>query len=244
MQSINIITNPNTNPINNSHSNRHSNNIIGINGQKKDGNIIPNKSTLKLAYKHRDKGQQKLQPHRINHQIKSPQVRLVHPHINEGGDTPTTNTNPAQSEVVSLQKALSLSIELGLDLVEIAPKANPPVCKIMNYGKFLYREQKNHKKEKHAKIKEIGCHVNIAEHDLHTKIRHAEEFLSQGHQVCFKVQFRGRESVHKEMGIALLESIGQTLANSGLGSPDGIAKINGKIATIRFCPKKSKQKLT
>jgi translation initiation factor IF-3 len=106
----------------------------------------------------------------------------------------------------------------------------------MEIGKFLYREQKSHKHEKKTKSKEIGFHVNIAEHDLLTKMRHAAEFLTDHHQVTFKLQFRGRETVHKEIGIELLKRVEVHLKD--VGTPDGSPKINGKLALLRFSPKR------
>jgi translation initiation factor IF-3 len=180
------------------------------------------------------RGPQNNLAHKINHMIKASEVRVVLPETTPlNGEEHNTGSN---SEVMPLSKALELSLKYGVDLIEIAPKANPPVCKLMDYGKFLYREQKAHKKDKHTKSKEIGCHVNIAENDLNTKIKHAEEFLHASHQVVFKVQFRGREAVHKEIGIQLLETIQERLTKSG--TADGAPKINGKLAMLRFSPKK------
>jgi translation initiation factor IF-3 len=164
--------------------------------------------------------------HRINHMIRSPEVRVVYE--SDKGENIT--------EVLSLSNALDLSLKQGVDLVEISPKSNPPVCKLMDYGKFLYREQKNHKRDKQTKSKEIGCHVNIAENDLHTKLRHAEDFLANGNQVIFKVQFRGREAAHKEIGVELLKTIQEKLEVAG--TAEGTPKVNGKLAMLRFSPKK------
>lgn len=214
MQQLNIIHNSHNN-----HTSHNSSNgsLTGHNGH--------NGGTKRNGYPQRDNAPS----HRINHQIKSPSVRIVY-------DPQQITQSQEPSEILSLQKALELSMKLGVDLVEVSPKANPPVCKLINYGKFVYREQKNHKKEKHTKSKEIGCHINIGAHDLDTKIKHAHEFLTHHHQVVFKVAFRGREAVHKDLGIELLQTISEKL--SDIGNPDGNPKINGKLAILRFSPKR------
>jgi translation initiation factor IF-3 len=202
----------------------------------------------------------KLQPkHNLNHQIRSPQVRVVfdNPALNQGQDPQNpqnpqgsetgSNTNLQEtkrinkqntSEVFSLERALKLAQELQADLIEINPKASPPICKIMDYGKFLYREQKSHKKEKTMKAKEIGFHVNIAEHDFETKMRQAKEFLEHGWPITFKLQFRGRECAHKEIGISLFEKVTKSL--STCGRQDGEPKVSGKFAMLRIYPLKQK----
>lgn len=184
------------------------------------------KNGQKPQWQQNQRSTNKIFNHRINHMIKSPEVRVVYE--SDKGENIT--------EVLSLSNALDLSLKKGVDLIEISPKSNPPVCKLMDYGKFLYREQKNHKRDKQTKSKEIGCHVNIAENDLQTKLRHAEDFLANGNQVIFKVQFRGRESAHKEIGVELLQTIQRKLEDSG--TSDGTPKINGKLAMLRFSPKK------
>lgn len=183
-------------------------------------------SRIPSAKPQRSNGLMKVPLHKINHMIKASEVRVIH----EDGE------EEKHSEVLQLSKALELALQLKVDLIEISPKATPPVCKLMDYGKFIYREHKNQKRGKNTKNKEIGCHVNIAEHDLETKIRHAEEFLSHSHQVVFKVQFRGREAAHKEIGIDLLKRIQSRLEQTGYA--DGNPMINGKIAMLRFSPKK------
>ena len=105
-----------------------------------------------------------------------------------------------------LSDALRKAQSLGQDLVEIAPTANPPVCKIVDFGKFRYDISK-HSKDKRpasARLKEIKFRVNIDEHDYLTKVRHAEEFLDRGNKVRVQLQFRGREMAHQELGIQLV----------------------------------------
>jgi translation initiation factor IF-3 len=165
--------------------------------------------------------------HRINHHIKSPTVRVVH------GE---------QNKVLSTKDAILLASSHQLDLIEVSPLTNPPVCKICDYGKFLYELEKNKTKEKNSKptkIKELQFHTNTAEHDFQTKIRHAIDFLQENHPVTVKLQFRGRENAHKELGIQLLNKIQESLKEHGHG--EGQPKIQGKNAFLRILPGKEKQ---
>ena len=108
-----------------------------------------------------------------------------------------------------LTDALRKAQTLGQDLVEVAPTANPPVCKIVDFGKFRYDISKHSKDKKPSgsKLKEIKFRVNIDEHDYMTKVRHAEEFLDRGNKVRVQLQFRGREMAHQELGYKLLQRV-------------------------------------
>src|SRR5439155_1392080 len=110
---------------------------------------------------------------------------------------------------MKLSDALRKAQGIGLDLVEIAPTANPPVCKIVALGKFRYDISKHTKDKKpsSSKLKEIKFRVNIDEHDYLTKIRHGEEFLDRGNKVRVQLQFRGREMAHQEFGMQLVEKV-------------------------------------
>src|SRR3954468_18536199 len=129
---------------------------------------------------------------RRNHRIKTPQVRLISP---EG----------RQLGIIDTQKAISLALDAGLDLVEVAPNATPPVCRIMDFGKYVYEEQKktSHVKSTASKIKEIEFSARIADGDFFTKIRHGEEFLAHGNKVKLRLKFRGREMAHTDIGFAV-----------------------------------------
>lgn len=119
-----------------------------------------------------------------------------------------------QLGVMKIQDALRKANELGLDLVEIAPNAEPPVCRIVDFGKFKYEQAKNDKDKKSnaaAKMKEIKFRVNVAQHDYETKLRHAEEFLDKGNKVRVLLQFRGREMAHKELGAERMARIKKDL---------------------------------
>ncbi len=118
-----------------------------------------------------------------------------------------------------INKAIEDAEENGLDLVEIAPKAKPPVCKIINYSKFKYEQEKKEKearkKQKIVNVKEIRLRPNIEDHDLNIKINRAIKFLKKGDKVRFNMRFRGRQNAYKEQGEELLDRIGQELEDFG-----------------------------
>lgn len=112
-------------------------------------------------------------------------------------------------------KALEIAKEEGFDLVEVSPNTTPPVVKIMDWGKFRYEQQKQKTKSQKIEIKGIRLGIKIGAHDLETKLRLAEKFLSKGYKVRFQVRFKGREIVHKELGLALLQNIREKMIDSG-----------------------------
>jgi translation initiation factor IF-3 len=160
---------------------------------------------------------------RRNHRIKVPQVRVISP---EG----------KQLGILDTQKAISLALEVGFDLVEVAPNATPPVCRIMDFGKYVYEEQKKHThvKATASKIKEIEFSARIAENDFFTKMRHGEEFLSHGNKVKLRLKFRGREMAHTEIGFAVIKRALEEL--SGMGHPDSDPKLLGKQINVMLTP--------
>lgn len=131
----------------------------------------------------------------MNTQIRAPQVRL----ITEDGE---------QIGVVSREEALDRAQKAGLDLVEVSPQVNPPVCKIVDWGKYNYRKtklaQKNRKNQKGGEVKQIRFGLKIGEHDLDVKLKKITTFLEDGHKVKLSVFFRGREMAHQELGKVLL----------------------------------------
>ena len=141
-----------------------------------------------------------------------------------------------QLGVLKLNDALRRAQTLGLDLVEVAPTANPPVCKIIDFGKFRYDISKHTKDKKPAssKLKEIKFRVNIDEHDYLTKIRHGEEFLDRGNKVRVQLQFRGREMAHQEFGMQLVEKVRDDL--SGMSQVEMDPKITGRNITMTLAP--------
>ncbi|MCY1722152.1 translation initiation factor IF-3 [Prolixibacteraceae bacterium Z1-6] len=165
--------------------------------------------------------------HRINHKIRVPQVRLVGENIEEQG-------------VYQLRDALKLAEEQELDLVEISPKADPPVCKIIDYSKFLY-QQKKKQKEMKAKttkvvVKEIRFGPQTDEHDFNFKLKHAEKFLQEGAKVKAFVFFKGRSILFKEQGEILLLKLATSLED--WGTVEQLPKLEGKRMTMFMTPKK------
>ncbi len=141
-----------------------------------------------------------------------------------------------QLGVMKLSDALRKAQSLGLDLVEVAPTANPPVCKIVDFGKFRYdiSKQEKDKKTTGTKLKEIKFRVNIDDHDYLTKIRHGEEFLDKGNKVRVQLQFRGREMAHQEFGMQLMEKVKGDLA--GMSQVEMEPKIAGRNVTMTLSP--------
>jgi|TARA_R110000737_G_scaffold134572_1_gene165897 translation initiation factor IF-3 len=166
--------------------------------------------------------------HKINGRINSPEVRLVFE-----GEEP---------RIVSTADAIKMADEQDLDLVEISPKATPPVCKIMDYKKFLYNQKRKQKelKAKQSKIvlKEIRFGPNTDDHDFNFKLAHARKFLEEGSKLKAYVFFRGRTIVFKDRGEILLLKFAQELAD--LGTVEQMPKLEGKRMIIMINPKKNK----
>ena len=142
-----------------------------------------------------------------------------------------------QMGVMRIQDALRRSQELGLDLVEVAPNAQPPVCRIVDFGKFKYELSKHDKEKKSnaaSKMKEIKFRVNIGAHDYETKLRHAEEFLDKGNKVRMLLQFRGREMAHQELGMGLMGRIRRDLES--MGNPESEPKLIGRNVFMTVVP--------
>ncbi|MBT8235124.1 MAG: translation initiation factor IF-3 [Bacteroidia bacterium] len=167
-------------------------------------------------------------PHNINDKITAPNVRLVGDNVEVG--------------VYPLAKALEQADELGLDLVEISPKADPPVCKIIDYKKFLYEQKKREKamKAKATKVivKEIRFGPNTDDHDYEFKKKHAEKFLRDGAKLKAYVFFKGRSIVYKDKGEILLLRLAQELEE--LGKVEQLPKLEGKRMTMFIAPKTRK----
>jgi translation initiation factor IF-3 len=141
-----------------------------------------------------------------------------------------------QLGVMKLSDALRKAQGLDLDLVEIAPTANPPVCKIVDFGKYRYdiAKQEKDRKSSATKLKEIKFRVNIDDHDYLTKIRHGEEFLDKGNKVRVQLQFRGREMAHQEFGMQLMAKVKQDLA--GMSQVEMEPKLAGRNITMTLSP--------
>ncbi len=171
----------------------------------------------------------KIEPaHRINNRITARTVRVV-------GDE-------VETQVLSIQDALKLADRMELDLVEISPMAEPPVCKIVDYQKFLYQQKKKQKeiKAKAAKIvvKEIRFGPNTDDHDYNFKLKHAIKFLEEGAKVRAYVFFKGRSILFKEQGEVLLLRFANDLEE--FGKVEQLPKLEGKRMTISFASKKKK----
>lgn len=163
---------------------------------------------------------------RINEKIRAREVRVI-------------GSNGEQIGIMSPRDALKLAREQQLDLVEIAPAATPPVCRIMDYGKYRYEQSKREKdirkKQKVVKVKEINLSVKIGEHDLNVRLRNAESFLKDGDKVKATVRFKGREIVHNDLGRALLLNFAEKLKEYGV--IEQMPKMEGRAMTMLLGPK-------
>lgn len=144
---------------------------------------------------------------RVNKQIRAPKVRVIGPEGDQVG-------------VLLLQDALQQAREASLDLVEVAPNAQPPVCKIVDYGKFRYDQTKREKESKKAqhqvKVKEVKLKPNIDEHDFNTKMKQARGFIEKGNKVKVTCTFRGREMAHTDLGLRVVQSFCKGLEDVAL----------------------------
>ncbi|MEM0923312.1 MAG: translation initiation factor IF-3 [Pseudomonadota bacterium] len=160
--------------------------------------------------------------------IRSYEIRL----IDENGDN---------VGVVSPERAMDMAADVGLDLVEISPNAKPPVCKIMDFGKFKYEQQKKaneaKKKQKTIEIKEVKFRPNIDTHDYDVKMRSVHKFLGEGDKVKVTLRFRGREMAHQELGRDLLQRIAGDVEE--LGKIEAMPKLEGRQMTMVVAPAKT-----
>jgi len=146
----------------------------------------------------------------------------------------------AQFGIKPLPEALSLARELDLDLVEVAPTATPPVCRIMDYGKFRYEESQRlreaRKKASHVTVKEVKFRPKIGKGDFDTKVRHVQEFLEDGHKVKVTLQFRGREMAHPELGSRILDGVLEQVGS--IAKVETQARLEGRNMTLVLIPDK------
>jgi len=145
-----------------------------------------------------------------------------------------------QLGILTPQRALEIARERGFDLVEVAPQANPPVCRIVDFGKYLYEQKKRaheaKRKQVVIEVKEIKFRPATDEHDYNFKMKHAKEILSDGNKVKATVRFRGREITHKELGMQLLDRLEKDLAEKG--TIEFRPRLEGMQITVVFSPKK------
>ena len=141
-----------------------------------------------------------------------------------------------QMGVMRLPDALRKAEEMGLDLVEVAANADPPVCRIVNFGKYRYElaKQEKDKKSSAGRLKEVKFRVNIDQHDYMTKIRHAEEFLDKGNKVKVQLQFRGREMAHQDLGMAVVQRVREDLAT--MAHVDMEPRLIGRTINMTMSP--------
>jgi len=163
---------------------------------------------------------------RVNQQIRVPQVRLI-------------AADGEQIGIVKRDEALRMAEEQGLDLVEVAPQSKPPVCRILDYGKYKYEQSKRAKiaRKKHhfMQLKEVKLRPKIEEHDFQFKLNHARKFLESGNKVKFTVYFRGREITHKEFGNKLLDRMAEELQD--VASIERANKMEGRNMVMTMIPK-------
>ncbi|NFV81567.1 translation initiation factor IF-3 [Magnetospirillum aberrantis] len=163
---------------------------------------------------------------RVNREIDARSIRLV------GADGEMIG-------VVTLREGLVMAEEAGLDLVEVSPNAEPPVCKILDYGKFKYEAQKKKneakKKQKVIEVKEIKLRPNIDDNDYGVKMRAMRKFLEEGDKVKVTLRFRGRELAHQDLGMKVLERVRDDL--EGLGKIEQIPKMEGRQMVMVVAPK-------
>lgn len=161
----------------------------------------------------------------INEEIRDKEIRVI-------------SADGGQLGIMSAKAALEIASEKGYDLVKIAPQAEPPVCKIMDYGKYKFelakREKENRKNQKVVNIKEIQLSLSIDTNDFNTKCNHAKRFLKNGDKVKVMVRFRGREVSHAEIGEELLSRFAEAAA--GLGTVERIPKLEGRNMIMFLAP--------
>lgn len=167
--------------------------------------------------------------HKINDEIGAPELRVL-------------DSTGQPLGILPRREALRIAQERELDLVEIAPQANPPVCKIIDYGKFVYEQQKREKLQKKAQtqttLKEVRFKAGTDTHDFDFKTRHAREFLEDGHKVKATVMFKGREILHKELGEVLLQRFIDALAD--VSKVDQPMRMEGRFLGVMLAPESKK----
>lgn len=163
---------------------------------------------------------------RVNEMINVPEVRLIDQHGENVG-------------VISFEKALELADQAELDLVELSPNANPPVCKILDFGKYKYEAQKKanvaRKKQKTIEVKEIKMRPGIETHDYDVKMRSIQRFIHEGDKVKVTLRFRGREMVHQDRGMTVLQRVREDLDE--IAKVEQFPKMEGRLLTMVVAPK-------
>ena len=165
----------------------------------------------------------------INEQIRDKELRVI-------------DSDGTQLGIMPLRKAMEIAEEKNLDLVKIAPQANPPVCKIIDYGKFRFeqakREKEARKNQRVVEIKEVRLSLNIDTHDFETKRNHALRFISEGNKVKASIRFRGREMGHPELGLDIMKRFADAM--SEVANVEKPAKLEGRTMLMFLAPKPQK----
>lgn len=163
---------------------------------------------------------------RVNEQIEAEKVRVV-------------NADGEMVGVISKEEGIEIAFEAGLDLVEVSPNADPPVCKVLDYGKYKYEAQKKaneaRKKQKVIDVKEIKMRPGIDEHDYQVKMRSVRRFLDEGDKVKMTIRFRGREMAHQELGMKVLNRVREDVDE--LAKVEQFPKSEGRLMTMVIAPK-------
>ena len=163
---------------------------------------------------------------RVNEQIEAEKIRVV-------------NADGEMVGVISKEEGIEIAFEAGLDLVEVSPNADPPVCKVLDYGKYKYEAQKKaneaRKKQKIIDIKEIKMRPGIDEHDYQVKMRSVRRFLDEGDKVKMTIRFRGREMAHQELGMKVLDRVREDVDE--LAKVEQFPKSEGRLMTMVIAPK-------
>ncbi|GAA5500694.1 translation initiation factor IF-3 [Deinococcus xinjiangensis] len=164
--------------------------------------------------------------HKVNEQIRVRQIRLI------GGEG-------EQIGIIDTREAMQMAREQGLDLVMVSPQAVPPVCRLLDYGRFRYEQQQNEKENRKRvrsqEVKAIKFRVKIDDHDFNTKTGHVRRFLQEGHKVKVTIMFRGRERTHPELGERILVKVAEVL--SDVGAPEGTPSMMGMDMNMIMAPK-------
>ena len=165
----------------------------------------------------------------INEQIRDKELRVI-------------DSDGTQLVIMSLRQAMEIAEKKNLDLVKIAPQANPPVCKIIDYGKFRFeqakREKEARKNQRVVEIKEVRLSLNIDTHDFETKKNHALRFISEGNKVKASIRFRGREMGHPELGLEIMRRFADAM--SEVANVEKPAKLEGRTMLMFLAPKPAK----
>ena len=166
--------------------------------------------------------------HQINEEIRDKEVRL----ISDSGE---------QLGIVPIQRAQDIAVEKGMDLVKIAPQAVPPVCKVLDYGKYRFEQQKKEKEakknQKVVEVKETRLSLNIDTNDFNTKLNQTAKFLAAGHKVKASIRFRGREMAHSALGADVLKRFAEALPQASMDKPP---VLEGRTMSILLIPKPNK----